>query len=241
MKKRIFAVLLAMLMLCALMVSCADNTDWENVPKATVIASVDDYDINMDLVKYYYAEQVAVNKIGSQLSGSMDSAFAEATGDSSSTSENDKATAKQYQVCIDDIMMYGVLDKIAESKGLAETYETGREQAYEDLILLAKNNTMAYYAQYLNAIKDNYTATDDGLCDIAGELYRLRMSAENLINDYFDNGGYKTEEEAVSGITKLLKEEAKAVSAKQVFPNNKSVSVDIERYVKQQMKFKTFK
>ena len=241
MKKRLFALVLAVMMMALLIVSCADNTDWDNVPKATVIATVDEYEVNMDLIKYYYAEQYAVTKIGSSLSGSLDSAFAEATGESASGSSSEKANSKAYQICIEDIMMYAAMERVAEDKGLAETYEKGREQAYEDLILLSKSTTMTYYAQYLSAIKDNYTATDDALCDIAGELYRLRMSAEKLVEDYFEKGGYETEEEAVSEITKLINEDVKALEIKQIFPSSKSHKVDVGEYVAQRMTFKTFK
>ena len=227
-------------MMAMLIVSCADNTDWDNVPKATVVATVEEYEVNMDLIKYYYAEQYAVTKIGSSLSGSLDSAFAEATGESGSSSA-EKATSKAYQICIDDIMMYAAMERVAEAKGLAVTYERGREQAYEDLVLLSKSSTMPYYAHYLSAIKDNYTATDDGRCDIAGELYRLRMSAEKLVDDLFEKGGYETEEDAVSEITKLINEEVKALEIKQVFPTAKSLKVDVREYVAQRMTFKTFK
>lgn len=222
--KKVISFIIVIIVAAMLLMSCSDTTDWENVTKTTVVASVDEYEINMDLVKYYYAESVAANKIGTILAGyASNSLFDEAASD---TEQQDV----QYKACIEDLVVYAALAKVAEAEGVAVEYYDARELAYSELILATKNEDTsmgAYFSQYLTAIKDNYIATDDALCDIAGEVYRLRDSAEAVIKKLYNNNEYESDEDAVKDIAKTLNSIIKDYSTKSLYPNTKNISVDV--------------
>ena len=76
-RNRVICLAIVIVMALMLFVGCAEKTDWENVSKSTVIANVDGYEIDMDLIKYFYAEQLAADEIGAMLSGSMADFFGE--------------------------------------------------------------------------------------------------------------------------------------------------------------------
>ena len=225
-RNRVICLAIVIVMALMLFVGCAEKTDWENVSKSTVIANVDGYEVDMDLIKYFYAEQIAADEIGAMLSGSMADFFGE-----EALSEQSEEVA--YDNCIDIVLAYAALERVAVNKNLAEIYDNAREKAYEELILSTKNSASGYeyFAQYTEKIKSNYTATDDALCDIAGELYMLRDSAENLINDYYNKGSYESKDDAIKDITSKLKEEIKDIDAKILYPSEKKADIKIDSIV----------
>ncbi len=228
MKNRVIGMILVVIMTVMMLVGCSDTTDWDNVTKATPVAQVGDYEIKMDLVKYYYAEALAANDIGATLAGYASSdLFKEAATDI-------ETQDVQYKACIDELMVFAALTEVAEEEGVAIDYDYAREVAYSELILATKNEDAsmgAYFSQYLEAIKDNYTATDEALCDIAGELYRIRNSAEAVIHMYYSEGEYENDEDAAKDITKTLNSKIKELSCKRLYPKSKNVKVDVSAEV----------
>lgn len=225
-KSRVICLVIVLVMAAMAFLGCAQQVDWSNVPKATVIADVNGYEIDMDLVKYFYAEQVAADEIGAALAGTTANFF----GDAALTEQKEDVA---YENCINAVLFYAALDRIAEEKGLAEDYDTSREKAYSELILSAKNNTSGYeyFSQYTQKIKSNYTATDEVLCDIAGEMYMLRNSAENLIDDYYDNGSYESKDEAKKDIISKLEEEMKDMDIKFIYPDERDANIEMDNIV----------
>lgn len=223
-KRRIVCLTLALVCALVALTSCADKTDWENVPKTTVIAKVGETEVEMDVVKYYYAELSAANKIGAALVGESFSELYKQKG-------KDIDTSVIYSECVDQVIAYTALFELAKGQNLQESYEDARERAYDELILASKDTTYEYYAQYLNAIMEKYTATESALCDIAAQMYVLRDSAKAYLDKIYEEGGYEKGADAVSEMKKTINEQLKSVEIIKTYPEEKKVSANINAIV----------